>query len=338
MNDIQSIKNVFPTQTLTTINTEIAQSKWSYGWRSSFNVGYGHWNIDFTDAIIENGLDVSDKLPPELYQAWQHLQSTFLPDHRLVRCYTNGHTYGIEGYSHRDSNRSGEKTLVVYLNQSWNRDWGGETLIYDNDDIIHAEIPKYNTGLLFPGNLYHVARGVTRVCPELRMTLMFKVTPLTVVDSLRDKLQNFLQTHSANQVSHSTTSLCGHLLRTYDLLKKAKQSSDVCVAGALHSVFGTSVFKHRLIDLTEKDLLINEFGDYPIYLVELFSKLARPASLEMSLDLNKTKLLMTNGTEVEVTSQELSDLLVIEAANLQDQHELHKMPNLHKYWQQLNTV
>ena len=338
MNDIQSIKNIFSKQLLDAIILETKQSNWGYGWKSSFEVGYGHWNIDFTNVIIENGLDVEDKLPTTLQSAWQHIQTTHLPDHRLVRCYVNGHTYGVEGYPHRDSNRPGEKTLVIYLNSAWRREWGGETLIYDNDTIVHAEIPKYNTGLIFPGDLYHVARGVTRICPELRSTLMFKATPLNVVDNLRDRLQQFLQNRDANNLIHSSTSLCGHLLRTYDLLKKVKQSPEVCTAGALHSVFGTNVFKHQLISPSDQNLIAKEFGDYPLKLVDIFSKLARPASLEIALDMNRTKLLLTNGTELEVSPQELADLLAIECANLRDQHELHKKPNLHKYWQQLNIV
>jgi SM-20-related protein len=41
-------------------------------------------------------------------------------------------------------------------------------------DIVSAVYPKPNRFVVFSGNIPHVARGVSRTCPKLRITLMYK--------------------------------------------------------------------------------------------------------------------------------------------------------------------
>jgi len=67
-------------------------------------------------------------------------------------------------------------TAVYYPHLQWDPDWGGETLIFNREknDVIAAIYPRPNRLLLFPGFVYHVARGVSRACPVMRITLMFK--------------------------------------------------------------------------------------------------------------------------------------------------------------------
>jgi SM-20-related protein len=45
----------------------------------------------------------------------------------------------------------------------------------EKTDIIAAVYPQPNRLAVFRGSLPHVARGVARICPVLRITLMFKV-------------------------------------------------------------------------------------------------------------------------------------------------------------------
>jgi SM-20-related protein len=91
----------------------------------------------------------------------------------LERCYANGLPYGCDGATHTDSPERGACTSVYYPHTHWDPDWGGETLIFNKDksDILAAIYPKPNRLLIFPGFVFHVARGVSRIC---RITLMFK--------------------------------------------------------------------------------------------------------------------------------------------------------------------
>jgi hypothetical protein len=338
MMNIRSIDNFFTDSIIDKIDQEIKQTGWQYGWPSRPGMSFSHWNMDFAQVIVENGLDVSDKLPDAIKSAWQHVNTNYFPGHRLIRCYANAHTYGVEGYPHQDSSKTGEQTVVVYMNPTWNRDWGGETLIYDGNRIVHAEIPQRNSALIFPSKQYHTSRGVTRICPELRITLMFKIASPESIDSVRDQIQEFLESSGANKKIHSKNSLSGHLLRVYDRLKRIGQPQDVCSAGGMHSIFGTNIYQNTTVAIEEKDQIAKLIGERAAYLVEIFSKLSRPATLERSIDVDNCKLLSMTGEEIVVDLADLHALAAIESANLHDQNSLVKMSNLHKFWQELNKV
>jgi len=338
--NFQTFNDFLPTEILTQILQEINQRGWNYGWRSraarNSNIPFSHWNVDFAGTGAENGIDVSTKLPKALAAAWQHIQTNHCPTARLVRCYANGHTYGVEGYPHTDSIRAGDKTLLVYLNQTWKRDWGGETVFYNDDEVLHAELPKYNKAILFDGNITHVAKGVARVCPSLRITLMFKI--LESVDPVRDQLQEFLSTVQADEAGHSANTLTGHLLRTYDLLKQAGQTQEVCNAGAVHSIFGTNIFAwHDRLNYNDRPKIEAVAGFAATRLAEIFSKLPRPGVLEMNLGTFTGSLLALDGTTMSISAEDFAALCAIEAANLQDQSGLDPYPGLKQLWAELNN-
>jgi SM-20-related protein len=52
----------------------------------------------------------------------------------------------------------------------------GETVFFNQEetDIIASIYPKPNRLVMFQGTIPHTARGVSRICPVLRITLMFK--------------------------------------------------------------------------------------------------------------------------------------------------------------------
>jgi len=316
--DIQKIDGVIPQELFDSISQKSKLHGFNYGWYSSRSEPYGHWNFQYARTITKNGLDVSRQLYPDLLLAWQHVQQLYFPDMILARCYISQHTYGTDGYPHTDSTRDNSKTLVVYLNQEWRPEWAGETVIFQDGEIVCASLPKANRGLIFPGNRLHVARSPSRVCPVARTTLMFKAV---IPDPLRDRIQRFLAEHKVDQIPHSGRTLADHLLQTYDLLKNAGQSDAVCSAGALHSIFGTNIFKIVTIPLSDKHLVVDLVGQAAADLIEEFSQIDRPALLESSV----------------IREQNL-ELCTIEAANLVEQNNLSAYPNLEKYWQQLNKT
>jgi len=340
--NIQTFNDFLPHDILDQFDQEIVKRGWHYGWRSratrKADIPFSHWNIDFTNAGGENGLDVVDKLTDPILSAWNYIKENHFAGARLVRCYINGHTYGVEGYPHKDSIRNGDKTLLVYLNQEWKRDWGGETVFYDKDQVLYAELPKRNKAILFDGNVYHVAKGVTRACASLRVTLMFKITTAESIDPVRDQIQEFLSLVNADNTAHSANSLTGHLLRTYDHLKYAGQSQDICNAGAVHSLFGTNIFQwNNRLTVEDKPRIAAVAGEKATQLSELFSQLPRPGILESYIGEFDGKLITLDGSQIEVSAEDFNALCVIEAANLFDQSGLDPYPKLSKLWDQLNT-
>lgn len=329
---VQQIQNCLPSDILSSVTTYLKNANWKYGWRSNLSANiYPHWNFDISNTGPENGLDISHKVTGPASAVWRHLQSTYFPDTVLLRCYANSHTYGVEGYPHTDSKRDQDSTVVIYLNENWKREWAGETVIFNGDTIEHAELPKYNNALVFKGNKPHVARGVTRICPEQRITLMFKFAPIGA-DVVRDSLQTFLTNLGTGSVQHKNKTFLTHLLNTYDYLKSTGASDTVCKAGATHSIFGTNAFTKQTLTLDNRSTLVDNIGEESARLVELFSTVNRPVALEQALANSTLTLELTAGGTVDVDAETLNNLCMIECANLHDQTELKKYPQLEKMW------
>lgn len=329
---VQRVKDCVPEHLLDRIVESLSGANWKYGWRSNNSPEiFSHWNFEIASGAPENGLDIADQLTGAMLETWRYLQHTYFPDTVLMRCYANSHTYGVEGYPHWDSTRPQDRTLVVYLNKIWKREWAGETVIFDGDDIVHAELPKYNQGVVFDSNLVHVARGVTRICPEQRITLMFKFAPKDS-DPMRDDLQRFLTDLGARDIVHTKQSFLSHLLNTYDLLRQAGASDTVCQAGAAHSIFGTNMFQHQTLTRDQRSVLVDAIGEDSTRLVELFASIDRPRALETALDTGSMILDLHLGGTTEVDIATLNDLCWIECANLKEQHALKNWPNLQDRW------
>ena len=331
MNNIKVLDSILPLELKNSADQFVHNLNWKYGWRSNNSVGYAHWNADFTDAIATNGIDIGNQLPDVLKDLWQYISATHFPNSTLIRCYANSHTFGIEGYPHKDSSRAEDQTAILYLNKTWLREWGGETMIYNGNTVLHAELPKYNNLLVFPGNLYHKAGAVSRISPELRITLMFKFAPADL-DPLRDRVQVFLTKIGADKMRHGNTKLINHLLTVYDLLRAKNQSSTVCCAGAAHSVFGTNIYHAQALPMYDKDRLAEVIGEEAAQLAELFSRVNRPNTLELARSNRTTELTLNDNSKITVDKKTLDDLCAIECANLQDQSVLSKYKNLQYYW------
>jgi len=158
---------------------------WMFGWKSRAATDeYCFWHKHYAGALkpdtrekpYDCAAELNDEWCGPLGKFWSLLAGTLLKGHTLVRCYANGLTYGSEGTLHTDAVAENSYTTVYYPHEKWNPNWGGETLFFNKDktDIIGCVYPKPNRMVMFPGTMQHVARGVSRTCPMLRITLMFK--------------------------------------------------------------------------------------------------------------------------------------------------------------------
>lgn len=316
------------TEVLDAAYHHINSANWSYGWPSNTDIPFGHWNVDFTRTPKNNPTDVSATLPNEIVSVWKAVnQSFFNGKAKLVRCYANRHTFGTEGYIHTDTTRKEDQTCVVYMDKEWDANWGGETAFYDKDvtEIVKATLPKYGRTVVFAGDIPHCAKPVTRICPKVRTTLMFKVTidPKAVYQS-EELLTDFLTEIGANAIPHKHGTLADHLIRTYHLLKAVGAGDILALAGGLHSVYGTSTFKYNLLAEGNR-IVASRFGPEVDRIVRLFSAQNRPSSLEIP--------------DGSLDDLDLFLLRCIECANLHDQNELNPTayPNLHMFATQFSN-
>lgn len=153
---------------------EIAGRGFHYGWHSNRKHPFSHWNLTFGGRHRKNRDAVDDVIPPAIQAVWDHLAREHLPGMTLVRCYANAHTFGTEGYPHRDSPEADDRTIVCYMNPVWKLEWAGETVLFEDGEIVRAVMPKWRRILCFPGAVLHAGRGVSRICPAIRTVLVFK--------------------------------------------------------------------------------------------------------------------------------------------------------------------
>jgi len=221
----------------------------SFGWKSNQkkDYDYGHWNnliLPHSDHFVfDHGVLPFIERHPNVKSIWNELQKYIGPK-CLIRAYVNAYTFGTDAYFHRDDPRMSDgkrvvtKTAIVYLNDVWKSDWGGETTILDNNgEIEYSVFPKKNRVLFFNANLSHSARPLSRNCPILRAVLVFKIADK--ID--HNEAFSFILEKTKN-VKHSNKTFFEHLLNTTLLLEDQKQRKALCMAGLYHSAYGTEFF------------------------------------------------------------------------------------------------
>lgn len=309
------------------------QVLWEFGSQSDrWKIPFGHWNHDFLNSDPRNQVDMEQVLinDPRLSlisEIWAKIKKEQLPGHKLVRCYTNAHTYGVEGYPHVDHRSPGNYTTLIYVNPYWTVDWAGETvLVNEIGDIIHSSIPKPGRVLIFDGRITHASRSVSRRCPALRITLMFKSYAPNEQITPPPLLIEFLTNSKTHLIPHSEDySLLDHLVGTYKLLKEFNAIEEVCLAALFHSVYGTHCFTDININQDRRSEIRSLIGERAEALVWMFCNLKRPSLFEAILG-GKTTL-----NQAGILENDFNDLLLLESANILDQKALDRFPKITEY-------
>jgi hypothetical protein len=223
----------------------------------------------------------------------------------LVRAYINGYTYGTDGYAHRDDewikakHNIDSETFIVYLNEKWDKDWAGETVIYNEDgEIEKSVLPKHGRILIFDSTKQHAARPLSRLYKGLRLIMTFK----TADARLTHKALTYIQDLTKN-INHSGDSFFNHLYSTAIELDRANMPGHVVMAGLYHSIYGTEYFKPPIT--VTRDTITKIIGPEAEDLVHSFCTIE-----------NRTHTLLQDWS---FEPQKRYYLLNIELANLREQ-------------------
>lgn len=246
-----------------------------------------------------------------LDRIWSHITSLIGP-RNLVRAYTNSQTFGTDPTVHRDDPmiyrsicgvQGAPMTVLVYLNETWDIDWGGETTLFDDKgESIASVMPKFGRIICFDGTIQHGARPLSRCCPVKRDVLVFKSSEYTI--SGKDDLYALVSSLVFG-VSHSGRSFFTHLSQTAGILAHLGMPDYLVHAALCHSMYGTDYFKING-KLVGRDELRGLIGEKAEGLVHLFC----------SLDRRTDRLI---ARDFDVSSDDYRDLLLIEYANLAEQ-------------------
>ncbi|MHB8530490.1 MAG: 2OG-Fe(II) oxygenase [Caulobacteraceae bacterium] len=185
MRDIAVFDDVLSPESQQEVLNFLALPGWAFGAYSDSSPGASRYWYKHFAGFVRDGSEDGDpqafaaalgRNAPPVSRMWRRLERDILAGHRLTRCYANGYPSGAEGGLHLDSNIDSHFTAIYYPHLSWHANWAGETVFFDKagQDIIASVYPRPNRLVVFRGTIPHVARGVSRACPELRVTLMFK--------------------------------------------------------------------------------------------------------------------------------------------------------------------
>lgn len=105
--------------------------------------------------------------------------------YRPYRAYTNVASYGDMLFTHTDClPDQHDLTALWYLCDTWDIEWGGETLFFDAQDEIAAAIaPKPGRLVIFDGAIRHAGRPPNRICYAPRYTLAIKFESMSLADA-----------------------------------------------------------------------------------------------------------------------------------------------------------
>jgi SM-20-related protein len=154
---------------------------WKWGYNSTSNKmveSIPHFSLIHAGvtSYTQKYYNCENELSGTILEIWNVIKKHLDSNDELVRCYANLITIGLDQRMHFDDENPNSKTIIIYLNDTWNVDWSGETVFWDrnNREIIKSVLPKFNTAVLFSGNIWHGVRPVSIFCRVPRITLMFK--------------------------------------------------------------------------------------------------------------------------------------------------------------------
>lgn len=129
-----------------------------------------HWVCEMP---LENLPRISLWEPTERAVAQVRAGERYLP----YRVYTNFASYGDTLLTHVDALPNlRELTALWFVCESWDTEWGGETLFYDDaGDAQVAVSPRPGRLLLFDGAIRHAGKPPNRNCHVARFTFAIKL-------------------------------------------------------------------------------------------------------------------------------------------------------------------
>jgi hypothetical protein len=95
---------------------------------------------------------------------------TLTPERTIMNLYNHGDSSWI----HVDSEKPDDYTVIVFLNENWSRNWGGDFCLFSGNEILHSFAATPGKFVVFKSNIEHGARPVSREAPFSRFGVAFQ--------------------------------------------------------------------------------------------------------------------------------------------------------------------
>jgi Rps23 Pro-64 3,4-dihydroxylase Tpa1-like proline 4-hydroxylase len=149
------------------LNKTLNGNQWNFMGFSNTTAEYKFWYMELSEDkfFTETFLSIVENITNKKFE--------------LNRVYANGQTYGLPGNIHQDVRTDYTPelyyTFLYYVNPTWDISWGGSTQIIHTSGQVDTIMPVRNTAIMFNSKLNHLGLEPTRYCPELRVTVAFKL-------------------------------------------------------------------------------------------------------------------------------------------------------------------
>ena len=124
-----------------------------------------------------------------------------------------------------------------------------------------------------------------------------------------------LRQFGAYEFEHSTRHLSDHLIGTHNLLQSWDASTETCIAGLFHSIYGTKYYESQAVQLPDREKVRTLIGTEAELLVFLFCVTDRR---EFFVNVGCSSCMLhdaRNATQYTITPKLLEHLISIEVAN-----------------------
>ena len=112
-----------------------------------------------------------------LLQLWDFINDSLIAeglDIKPTRTILNLYGHGDSSWLHKDSENPDDWTVIVFLNEHWDVNWGGDFALADGQELIQAFSPTPGKFICFRANTLHGARPVSREAPYPRFGVAFQ--------------------------------------------------------------------------------------------------------------------------------------------------------------------
>jgi hypothetical protein len=116
-------------------------------------------------------------LEGEVKKLWNFINESFVEDGLNLtpqRTIMNLYNHGDSSWLHVDSEDKNDWTAIVFLNDHWSRNWGGDFALFKQEEILASFAATPGKVILFRSNIEHGARPVSREAPYPRFGVAFQ--------------------------------------------------------------------------------------------------------------------------------------------------------------------
>ena len=138
------------------------------GWTGIAKEPYRHWAAypEFNDLY---------------WEIFNCLNESFIQDGfklKPERAIVNMYNHGDSSWLHKDKETSDAWTILLFMNEYWDINWGGDFALVKDNEIYKCVAPNPGKFVLFQANILHAARPVSREAEFARMGLAIQCTNL----------------------------------------------------------------------------------------------------------------------------------------------------------------